>query len=287
MRKAVFVSVLLLLSLGVFLAVHLIIFSDNKLHIVFCDVGQGDAVLIRSSSGIVSLVDGGPDESVLNCLSNHLPFWQRTISLMLLSHPHADHYVGMLGIIDNYMVKNFVTERLNNDTVLFSAFLERIKIKKIPSRHLYAGDVFRFKDGLVIQVLGPSKEYLRQTSPNGQIGEKAEFASLVLLVTYHDFSLLLTGDSQVTGIDDALRNSNIGKVSVLQVPHHGSRTGLDGTILDRIKPKLAVISVGKNNYGHPSPQIEKILRDQDVKIVKTIENGDVEIVSDGKKWFMK
>ena len=124
MRRVLLVTLLLLLGFFGLFAWHLIIFSDKKLHIVFCDVGQGDAILIRSSSGIVSLVDGGPDERVEACLSRHLPFWQRTITLLLLSHPHADHYMGMLGILDRYTVKNFATEKLDNNTVLFSALLE-------------------------------------------------------------------------------------------------------------------------------------------------------------------
>lgn len=287
MRKAIFVFVLILLSLGVFLSVHLIVFSDKMLHIVFCDVGQGDAILIRTPSGIVSVVDGGPDESIMNCLANHLPFWERTITLLLLSHPHADHYVGIIGILDRYKVKSFATEKLNNDTILFRALFERTKAHKLSTRHLYGGDAFRFKDGVTIRVLGPSREYLAQTSPGGQIGEKAEFASLVLLVSYGKFSVLLTGDSQASGIDDALRNSNVGKISVLQVPHHGSRTGLTKDILDRLKPGLAVISVGKNNYGHPSPEMIDLLRAKGIEQRETIKNGDIEIVTEGNGFILK
>lgn len=287
MKKALFVILGLLLCLGILFALHSVVFLDNKLHIVFCDVGQGDAVLITTPSGIVSIVDGGPDESVEACLSNHLPFWQRTIRLLILSHPHADHYIGMIGLLDRYKVTQFATEKLDNDTVLFRSLFERLKTKDLSPRYLYAGDVFRFRDGVVIEVLGPSREYLAQTSPGGQIGEKAEFASLVLLVTYNDFSVLLTGDSQVSGIEEAIERLNLASVSVLQVPHHGSRTGLNEGVLKRLKPKLAVISVGKNNYGHPSPQILDLLIAHRILQKQTIEHGDVEIITNGEGFAVK
>lgn len=287
MKKALFVILGLLLCLGILFALHSVVFLDNKLHIVFCDVGQGDAVLITTPSGIVSIVDGGPDESVEACLSNHLPFWQRTIRLLILSHPHADHYIGMIGLLDRYKVTQFATEKLDNDTVLFRSLFERLKTKDLSPRYLYAGDVFRFRDGVVIEVLGPSREYLAQTSPGGQIGEKAEFASLVLLVTYNDFSVLLTGDSQASGIEEAIERLNLASVSVLQVPHHGSRTGLNEGVLKRLKPKLAVISVGKNNYGHPSPQILDLLIAHRILQKQTIEHGDVEIITNGEGFAVK
>lgn len=287
MRRVLIILALLLLGFAAFVAVHLIIFSDKRLHIVFCDVGQGDAILIRTPSGIVSLVDGGPDESVTECLSRHLPFWQRTVSLLLLSHPHTDHYVGMIGILDHYRVKRFATEKLNNETVLFRALLERVKTTGLTTQHLYAGDRFRFSDGVTIEVLGPSREYLALTSPGGQIGERSEFASLILLVTYGDFSALLTGDSQASGIEEAIGNLDRSSISVLHVPHHGSKTGLNEAILDRLWPKLAVISVGKNSYGHPNQQIVDLLRAKGIEQKETIKNGDIEIVSDGSRWFLQ
>lgn len=287
MRRVLIILALLLLSFGAFTVVHLIVFSDKRLHIVFCDVGQGDAIFIRTSSGIVSLVDGGPDESVTACLSRHLPFWQRTVGLLLLSHPHTDHYVGMIGVLDRYRVMRFATENLNNETVLFRALIERVKAHHLPIQHLYAGDRFRFPDGVTIEVLGPSREYLALTSPGGQIGERSEFASLVLLVTYKDFSALLTGDSQARGVDEAIEALSLPSISVLQVPHHGSKTGLNEAVLDRLQPKLAVISVGKNSYGHPSPYITGLLRAKDIEQRETIKNGDIEIVTDGRGFIIR
>ena len=77
-------------------------------------------------------------------------------------------------------------------------------------------------------------------------------------------------------------------IELLQVPHHGSKTGLDNDFLDRVRPRLAVVSVGKNNrYGHPSEEILKILRNKDIKKLRTDLNGEIETISDGKGWWVK
>lgn len=286
-RRYIFVILILLVGFFLLLILHLIVFTDKRLHIVFCDVGQGDAVLLRSPSGIVFLVDGGPDESVEECLAAHLPFWERTLTMLLLTHPHADHYVGMLGVLDRYRVLGFATENLQNDTVLYRALSARLIEKRIAIRTLLKGDTFRLPDGVVLTVLGPSNVYLEKTSPGGQIGERSEFASLVLRIEYGDFSLLLTGDSQVSGIEEALVGMKYPAIDVLHVPHHGSKTGLNASVLERLRPKVAVISVGKNSYGHPSRVITDLLKQRGVKTLETEKDGAVEIVTEGKSFEVR
>jgi competence protein ComEC len=287
MKKVILWALVLLLGFLAYVSVHLIIFSDKKLHIVFCDVGQGDAILIRSSSGIVSLVDGGPDDSVEECLSRHLPFWQKTITLMIVSHPHTDHFAGMIGVLDHYSVLHFATEKLNNDAAIFHALLEKLHEKGLSETYLYAGDAYHFQDGLTIKILGPTKAYLQETSPNGQIGEREEFASIVSLIHYKDFSLILDGDSQASGLEEAESRLSLPSISVLQVPHHGSKTGLNEAVLKRLHPRLAVISVGKNNYGHPTPFTLDLLRKQGVEVRETMTSGDIELVSDGEGFILR
>jgi competence protein ComEC len=108
-----------------------------------------------------------------------------------------------------------------------------------------------------------------------------------VLLRYKDFSVLLTGDSQVNGLEDALRDISLQKISVLHVPHHGSKTGLNKKLIDHLQPQLAVISVGKNNYGHPSQEILNLLRANSIEIRETIKQGKIEIVSDGDRWILK
>lgn len=290
--KIAFIISLALFSLGAIFFYQYSRFNDGKLHVVFCDVGQGDAIFIRTPKGTDVLIDGGPDNSVLSCLSNHMPFWDRTIEVVALTHPHADHLVGLIGVLKRYKVDLFITEKLENKTESFNELVRVVQNKKISSRYVFVGDKLRIKDGVVLQVLSPSKEFLTRTSSTGVIGESGEFASLVLLVSYGQFDTLLTGDSQVLELAEALQTASQGEalqeVEVFQVPHHGSKTGINQELVDQINPKLAVISVGKNNkYGHPSKEIIELLNGSKVKILRTERNGEVEIVSDEKGWGVR
>jgi len=268
-------------------------FDDGKLHVIFCDVGQGDAIFIRTPSEKDILIDAGPNNLVLDCLARHMPFWDKTIELAILTHPHADHLNGFLTVLKNYKVLSFATLDLKNNTSGFRALLESLKEEKINIRFVYLGDRFIFKDGVSINIVGPSKDFLAKTSPQGIIGERKEFANVESLVKYKNFSVLLTGDSQSEELKEALRlsaNWRIaqGKISILQVPHHGSRTGLDEEFINITSPKLAVISVGKGNrYRHPAAETIKILRDRGIKILRTDENGEIEITTDGYSFAVK
>lgn len=262
--------------------------DDGRLHLIFCNVGQGDAILIRTPRGSDILVDGGPDERVLSCLGKHLPFWDRKLEMVILSHPHTDHFVGLLSVLKRYSVLSFVSEKLVNKSLGFSQLLKELEVEKLSIQNVYAGDKFTTKDGLSFQILAPSRSFLERTSPAGEIGESGEFASLVTLVSFGEFDFLLTGDSQVEELKEGIEGVFLPGIEVLQVPHHGSRSGLDSSFLNEVRPRLAVISVGKNNrYGHPNEEILKILRDMDIKMLRTDLNGEVEIISDGKKWSIK
>lgn len=262
-----------------------ITFSDGKLHIVFCDVGQGDAIFIRTPQKTDILVDGGPDRAVLDCLANHMPFWDKTLELVILSHPHQDHFAGLIDVIGDYAIQSFVTEKLNNTSVGFGEFGKALARERISPRYVVSGSKLRTKDGVTMKVLAPSQEFLSRTSPNGEIGESDEFGSLVLQLTFRDFDVLLTSDSQ-RGLLKEAQAQIAGGIEILQLPHHGSKYGLDEELVDRINPKLVVISVGKNRYGHPSKDVLEILSEKDIEVLRTDQNGTVKIVSDGKTYHL-
>lgn len=288
MKKYLFIIILALLSLGGLFFYQSAKLNDGKLHVVFCDVGQGDAIFIRTPEGSDILIDAGPNEKVVSCLEQHMPFWDRTLELVFLTHPHADHMNGLMSVFTKYQIGEFVTEQLSNNSGVYKRMQEELTQKHISQRIIYSGDKFLASNGVIIRVLGPSKKYLQKTSPGGKIGESGEFASLVLLISYENFDILFTGDSQVSGIEDALDLQNISDLEVLQVPHHGSKTGLNGSLIEKLNPKVAVISVGaKNKYGHPRPEVIEILRNREIKILGTDQYGEVEIVSDGKGFAIR
>lgn len=283
MNKAVFFCFLSLTGLFLLFLWQQVSFHDGKLHLVFCNVGQGDAILLKSPSGSLILFDAGPDEKIDACLSRHLPFWQRKLSLALLSHPHLDHFFGFFRVLKNYQIAQFATENLVNSSEVFQKLKKSLAEKKIETRFLAFGDSFSLEDGLRLRVLGPKNQFLAATSPGGKIGENSEFGSLVIVVSYENFHALLTGDTQARELRDALEAFG-SQIDILQVPHHGSKTGLTNEILEGVKPGLAVISVGRNKYGHPAKSTLSLLANYRISLLRTDQAGDIEIISDGTTW---
>lgn len=257
--------------------------ADGMLHVVFCDVGQGDGILLKTPSGRLILVDGGRDDSILECLSAHTAFWQRTVDLSVLTHPHGDHFMGLFSVFPIYTVKSHVSEKLVNRSESYEVLQDLVKNEGLETFHVARGNKITVGDGVVLTVLMPTDEYLLKTSPEGYIGQTEDDASLIILVSYGTFSMLLTGDSEVSGMVGA----NPPNIDVLHVPHHGSRFGLNAEIVQQIDPEVAVISVGKNNYGHPSHEILEILGNKDIRILRTDQIGDIEVVSDGKQYWVE
>ena len=282
MKKIILFVILALVALGGLTTYQYFKFHDGKLHVVFCNVGQGDGIFITTPSNKHILVDAGPDESILNCLSSHMPFWERKIDLSILTHPHADHLMGYYFVAERYNLTQFATEKLNNKSDGFNGLLKQLDKQKIKVQHVAAGDKWRFADGVIFLVEGPTDEFLFRKNPDGFITNSAESASLVTQLTYGNFSVLLTGDAPVDEMTD-IAGRGVGSLNVLQIPHHGSSTGVDGHVIDLLAPPLAVISVGAHNkYGHPTKQTLGLLKERGLKVLRTDQMGDVEFVSDGK-----
>ena len=286
MKKFLLLISCSLVILVIFVVYQYVTFHDNKLHIVFCDVGQGDAILVKTPKNSFMLFDSGPDNSVTSCLSRHMPFWQHELSLGLLTHPHADHLNGFVPVFQTYTIDEFITERLANKTQGYKKLVSDIKSSGTQEIMALAGDRLNTQT-ITLQFVGPTDTYLKDTSPHGLIGETGEFGSLETLLTYGKFRLLMTGDSQAAELEQALRLVT-GKITVLQVPHHGSKTGLDEKVLQTLAPQLAVISVGAHNkYGHPAPSTLDFLNQFKIPFLRTDQHGDIEMVSDGESWEVR
>jgi len=251
---------------------------DSRLHLVFFDVGQGDALFIKSPSGKNILIDGGPDKSVLYGLGEKLPFWQRNLDLVILTHPHADHLIGLIEVLKNYQVKKVASSGVVHTSSEYLKFLELIKEKNIPFQPLHLGDRFDFEDGLSLEVLWPFEVLA------GKQVEDLNESSVVLRLSYGDFSALLTGDISKTTEEKLMNNFNF-QVNVLKVPHHGSKISLDEEFLKMLACQTAVICVGQNKFGHPAKEtLEKL---KSLRVLRTDQEGEIEIISDGKDYFIQ
>jgi competence protein ComEC len=265
--------------------------NDGKLHVVVCDVGQGDGILIRTPNGSDILVDGGPDDSILSCLSSHLPFWDRTIELMVLTHPHTDHAAGLVDVLKRYTVLHFVTEKVLGQTATYKRLEDGLAAQRLNAQYLFSGDRIDLADKTQLLTLWPTREWLNSTqlqAANGQNDSQnldLNGFCLVQLFTYGNFTLLLTGDAGAN-VEDKIA-AEVGKVDVLKVPHHGSKTGMSDYFLSQIQPSIAIISVGANNrYGHPAQSALDLLKTHNIKYYRTDQNGTVEVVSDGKSFWV-
>lgn len=262
--------------------------NDGKLHLVICDVGQGDGILVRTPTRKTIVIDGGPDDKMLSCLSRHLPFWERTIDLMLLTHPHADHATGLIFLLNRYRVIHYGTEKVENPTTTETALKNILALKKPSATFLFSQDQYRFSDGTSFVTLWPDKEWFLSQNMSSADSQNLDINgfSLIELLQYGSFKALLTGDAGVVAEEQIA--SVAGQVDVLKVPHHGSRTGMSQSYLQTIRPRFAIISVGKGNkYGHPAPHSLELLKNARVKTYRTDEQGEVEIVTDGKHFSVK
>lgn len=283
MKKTLIILSVLTFLLGCILVYKNILYNDKKLHVVICSVGQGDAIFVRTPQGSDILIDGGPDDSVLSCLSKHMPFWDRTIEIMILTHPHADHLTGLIDVTKRYRVLVFGTGKTGNSTG-FQELMKLLKQNKTQEKLLRQGDKFILNE-VVLETLWPTQEWIEQNAGTGENANENGFSAIELL-NYKNFKALFTGDAQVKDMEkiDLLA----GAIDLLKVPHHGSRFGLTAEILNVLGPNLAVISVGRNNkYGHPTPFILDLLKNLNIKTLRTDQMGDIEIISDGLNWRVK
>ena len=280
MKKTFLIAAVLLFLLGCILLYQNITYNDKKLHVVICDVGQGDAIYIKTPGGSDILIDGGPDNSVLSCLSKRMPIWDRTIELVMMTHPHADHITGLVDVVKNYKVLSFGYEDVGNSTGIYKELMNQLKQNRVKQILLWQGDRFVIGDGVILKTLWPTTEWVDQ-NPVSEASSDINGFSMIDLLTYGNFKALFTGDAQAEAMEKI--DTLAGGIDLLKVPHHGSETGLSLEILDFLSPKLAAISVGaKNKYGHPTPFILDLLKSKNIKTLRTDQVGDIEVISDGK-----
>jgi competence protein ComEC len=280
-------AVLALLSLAV-ITVWLAVAArpQNLLQVIFCDVGQGDAVLIKTPQNKKVLIDGGPDDQVLNCLSRQLPFYERTLDLVVLTHPHADHVGGLVDVLNSFSVRAIVHNKIAYQSADYQKFLELASQHGIPLHNVFAGDRMALDSATSFSVWYPPRD-ARQLSGAGFDpfdGEDINDSSLVFELVCGDFTALFTGDSPDVVQNFLLGEGVVSPVRVLKVAHHGARDGLSSEFLKKLNPALAIISVGANNkYGHPHKETLEKLKDAGVQIKRTDLDGTVEVTSDCKE----
>jgi competence protein ComEC len=254
--------------------------KNNILTVSFLNIGQGDSALIESPTGNKFLIDGGPDKSVLNALGRVLPFYDKSIDVILATHPDSDHIAGIPEVMKNYSVGEFVYNGVTSSTGIFKELKNEVSEKNIKTEIVRAGEVFDLGGGAYLKILYPV------SNPKGT--DTNEY-SIVAKLYYGNSSFMFTGDAP-TDVEDYLAKTDGTelKSDVLKVAHHGSKNSLSPAFLSAVAPEYSVISAGKNNrYGHPHKEILDFLESIKSKILITFNIGDIIFISDGQNTIEK
>lgn len=293
-KQLVLLLAAMLLFLNFFVWKEVFVLSQKQnLKVDFLNVGQGDSEFIQTPEGHQILIDGGPDSTVLEKLNKRMPFWDKSLDLVILTHPEKDHMQGLLDILQKYKVDYFLWSGIKKDdaenkqlTVLLDKvsspqnFLSAIS-GKFQTRIIAAQAGEKIKAGKVeIDILAPFENLAGKDIKN-----TSNDTSVVSRVIFGKESFLFTGD--IDSVEEkALANSaefTDLKSDVLKVAHHGSKYSTSDLFLAAVKPSAAVIEVGKNTYGHPTPEVLQRLQKSGIKVLRTDINGDIEMISDGNR----
>ena len=272
-------------ALGTLLAVTALIgLPDGRLHVIALDIGQGDAILVRTASGATLLVDGGPDpELLLRRLGERLPWWQRRIDIVLLTHPHEDHVAGLVAVLDRYRVGIILEPGRDYPNPTYARFVSLARAETGATFALArAGQLLRLDPVSGLSIVYPSSADAAAALPDGDINN----GSVVAELRSGRFSALLTGDAELPVEAMLLARGAVGDVDLLKVGHHGSTSSSSEAFLAALQPGVALISVGADNdYGHPhAATLEHLSAIPGLEVHRTDLDGSVEVVSDGSSY---
>ena len=257
---------------------------DGKLHVAFLDVGQGDAILITTPRGAQILVDGGPSPSTLtSALGREMPFWDRSLDLVVMSHPDADHITGLTEVLDRYHVDGWLDNGLPDDDILYTACRKLLTEADVPRQVVRAGDLLQLETGIVLEVLHPPPDLMAGSEFDSNNN------SLVLRLVWDRASFLLTGDIEAEAEQYLVQSGQALSASVLKVAHHGSGGSSTESFLAAADPSYAVISVGVDNrFGHPHKAVlERLDQLGKVTTLRTDEQGTIEFVTNGQQMWCR
>jgi competence protein ComEC len=281
---------------------------DNNAHVIFCDVGQGDATLIIHGFMQV-LIDGGPNARVLDCLEDNLPFWDRNIEFLIITHADLDHIKGILDVLARFSVNYILINPSTKETAVFEdlkgSISSEVKNNKQTSvMGTFPGQRFKLSELVDFVVVSPQVDF------SGAWGSQKDFSETMLsdITPYYDkiitakisendlsigtfltignVEVLLPGDLEGQG-ELAVIGAGLTKpVNILKAGHHGSKSSSTRPFVRVFAPEVSVISSGLNNrFNHPSPQVIELFDEFGVSILRTDTVGTIKFSSDGLSYW--
>ena len=267
------------IALLVWLAV--LTLPDGRLHVTFLDVGSGDAILVTTPDGRQMLIDGGPSGSQLNWrLGQEMPFWDRSLDLVVNTHPDADHLDGLVSLLDRYRVGQVIVTDVAGHSSLYREWEAQLAEAGLTPVIGRAGMQLALGDGLNAAVLNPGPAAAGEDEPNNH--------SVVMRLQLGRISFLLPGDIEEPVERRLVLGDTLPAATVLKSPHHGSKTSSSVPFLETVNPHIVVISVGRDNpYGHPSPEVLARYAEYGLPVLRTDEHGTIEFITDGERLWVE
>ncbi|MAZ67319.1 S-layer protein [bacterium] len=278
-RLLLFTFILLTLATAAIWAPILTV-ENKSLTVSFLNVGQGDAIFIQTPSGRQVVIDGGQGNVVLRELGEVMPFFDRSLDIVIATHPDADHIGGLSEILKRYDVQVFMRPGVAYDTPAMGPVITALKEQGIQELFARRGQQIDFGDGVYLTILLPDRDVL-DFDPNE--------ASIVLKVEFENRSFLFTGDSPVN-MEEYLVSLDGEQLAsdVLKIGHHGSKTSSSELLVGYVDPDYGVLSRGcENSYGHPSQEVLGILSQFEIQVLDTCNNGRITFQTDGSVLYVE
>lgn len=255
--------------------------ESEQLQVHVLDVGQGSATLVVTPDGYQVLIDGGAGPQILRQLSQQLPWYDRSLDLVIATHPDSDHVGGLVDVLERYEVERVIWSGQGSDGPAADAFVVAVEEESgVQVTRAGAGQVWQVGASTTLRVFAPA--YRPQRIPTNA-------GSVVLQLRYGETSLLLTGDVPksverylVDWYGTALAST------LLLLGHHGSDTSTDQEFLATVQPAVAAVSVGQDNsFGHPAPEVVARVEEYDIPLFSTATHGTITFVSDGQRMWQE
>lgn len=248
--------------------------NSRALSIHFLSVGQGDSQLVVLPSGVKILIDGGPATTAASeNISKIISPTDRYIDLVMISHPQLDHFGGLIDVLERYEVGAFLWNGREGIAKAFDELMETLDEYNVQQVVLHAGDRIT-NDKSIVSILSPTDKLL--------ISKELNDTSIVAELYSAGIRALFTGDID-ENIERLVSRALTEPIDVLKVAHHGSRFSSSANFLESIQPLIAVLEVGKNSYGHPTPSVISRLEDSGAYVYRTDIDGTVSVIAENGK----
>jgi competence protein ComEC len=267
------IVILIIFVLGIFIFYYQNT-REHLLKVEFLDIGQGDSVYIEAPNGAQLLVDGGRGSKVLSALASVMPYGDKSIDVVIGTHPDADHIGGLVNVLDSYQVGQVIESGGQSNSQIYKKLEGDIDAKHIP--HIYGRAGMRIMldpvHNVYFDILYPDRDVSYMETNDGSIVGK---------LVYGSTSVMLTADSPISKEFYLMnKDKEVLKANVLKLGHHGSRTSSSTEYLKAVSPQVAIISAGLNNqYGHPHPEVLDKLQSLHIPYLATYKEGTIECLS--------